>query len=380
MGWDEKHKADSGGDRIIINFAKRWLMKGVDVTFITTHMGQKHLEFYGIRPQAIHAYPPRGKSGIFIELMKLISGFYFALRYRPSAFPIIYSSSNFLSDILPGLMLKMRWKEKITWVVGFWMFPPNPVSAQSPYKGLSWMLRGFLYYVNAQIPFLLYHGLVDGFFVTNGLDKQELVNKHGIDPSRILVVRGGVDAGACMPPKEKRYDTVFVGRFHPQKGVQLLVDIWKKVCEKRPAAKLAMIGDGPLYDQVKKRVEMLSLQNNIELLGFMDGADKMRIFAESKVFVHPVIYDSGGMAPAEAMVCGLPLVTTDLPSIREYYPMGCLRVQPGSVKAFASTILRLLDDEELYERLSREAKAYCETWDWREKAEEAYVFLRVLAK
>ena len=42
----------------------------------------------------------------------------------------------------------------------------------------------------------------------------------------------------------------------------------------------------------------VDLAKNIELLGFKDGSEKYAVFKQSKIIVHPAIFDSGGMAAA----------------------------------------------------------------------------------
>ena len=77
-----------------------------------------------------------------------------------------------------------------------------------------------------------------------------------------------------------------------------------------------MIGVGELESEVKKKIRRCGLEQNIILFGFKDGIEKIRIFKDSRVVVHPAIYDSGGMAACEAMACGLPGVSFDLPALK----------------------------------------------------------------
>jgi glycosyltransferase involved in cell wall biosynthesis len=51
------------------------------------------------------------------------------------------------------------------------------------------------------------------------------------------------------------------------------------------------------------------------------------------------------MAAWEAMACGLPGVSFDLPALRTYYPKGMLKTPCYDLKAFAENILKLLNDE-----------------------------------
>ncbi|HEV2696313.1 MAG TPA: glycosyltransferase, partial [Verrucomicrobiae bacterium] len=89
----------------------------------------------------------------------------------------------------------------------------------------------------------------------------------------------------------------------------------------------------------------------------------------SRVVVHPAVYDSGGMAAAEALCCGLPGVAFDLPALRTYYPRGWLKVPQGDIGGFADCINRLLVDTELYSVTSKEALAAGLEWDWNVRAQ-----------
>ncbi|HBE01670.1 MAG TPA: hypothetical protein DC049_04250, partial [Spirochaetia bacterium] len=169
------------------------------------------------------------------------------------------------------------------------------------------------------------------------------------------------------------YDAVFIGRFHAQKGAVELIDIWKKVCARKNGSRLAMIGAGPLETVIRKKIGEYNLEKNISFFGFLDGIPKLEVFKKSRMVLHPAIYDSGGMAACEAMACGLPGVSFDLPALKTYYPQGMLKTACFDFEAFAANILRLLYDETLYQKLSCEALALVrENWDWNKRAEDIW--------
>jgi glycosyltransferase involved in cell wall biosynthesis len=216
-------------------------------------------------------------------------------------------------------------------------------------------------------------------FVTNDIDRKRFLNKRGLGSDRVIVVRGGVDLKLLRDvpqPSVRTYDAVFAGRLHPQKGVLELIDIWRLVCRKFPDARLALIGNGDLEDKLHKRILSYGLDKSVEMLGFVDGRRKIRIFKQSKIVLHPVIYDSGGMAPAEAMACGLPGVCFDLPVLRTYYPRGMIKVPRFNLEQFAEAIIRLLTDSKLYSRMSSEAIEATNSWDWDSKAMEFLTVIR----
>ena len=74
------------------------------------------------------------------------------------------------------------------------------------------------------------------------------------------------------------------------------------------------------------------------------------------------------MAAAEALCCGLPGVSFDLPALRTYYPRGWLKAPQGDMVGFADCIVSLLADDKLYETTSKDALAAGLEWDWNARA------------
>jgi glycosyltransferase involved in cell wall biosynthesis len=329
---------------------------------------------------------------------------------------VVYSVSDFYPDFYPAYLLKRR-NPKIIWIAGYYLFAPAPWAKVTPYKGLQ-RLRGLVYWLMQQPSYYLINKYADKVFVTSEPDVNYFVNaKRSRD--QVIVVQGGVDVTASeeylgqgagvgvppsprlrrtgqgsgnggletgnwkletgdCPPPSKKYDACFIGRFHYQKGVLLLIDIWKKVCEKKPEAKLAMIGNGPLEAEAREKVKALGLERNIELLGFMDGEQKFEIFKQSKVMVHPATYDSGGMAAAEGMAWRLPGVSFDLEALKTYYPQGMVKIPCFDEQLFADTVLRLLSDKDYYEEQACLAhELIMNVWDWKKRADRIWELLGI---
>jgi glycosyltransferase involved in cell wall biosynthesis len=193
----------------------------------------------------------------------------------------------------------------------------------------------------------------------------------GRSPESVYAVMGGVDLTipqSVPEPAHKTFDAVFISRLHPQKGPLELMDVWKILTQKKPDARLAMIGSGPLDAQCKAKAEKLGIAKNVEFFGFRDGVEKYKIIKSARVVVYPAVFEVGGMASAEALACGLPGVSFDLPPLRVYYPRGWLKAPPGDFAGLADCIYRLLTDEKLYAETSKEALAAGLEWDWNARA------------
>jgi len=372
----------SGGDRIFIELARRW-QKKCSVNIYTWEEGYKmcqrqHLEASSNLRFSLY------NMGIVCHMGFLICYFARILRAILLAFflkleenTIVYSASEFWMDSLPAAILKVRYSY-ICWVAAWFQTAPKPwIGYSEGERAQKYNLSALLYWL-MQLPVKpIISKLADFILVNNEEEKRHFPSKTS--SGKTIVVLGAVDLETIESFKKqsvkqhllvnKKYDAVFQGRFHPQKGVVELINIWRLVVNKKPNAKLALIGDGPLMNKVRERIIKLNLQKNCELFGYVfDGDKKYQIFIKSKLVVHPAFYDSGGMAAAEAMAFGLPCVGFDLPSYKSYYPYGMIKVKIGDLNAFAKKIIELIENKTLRENTGREGEDMIKknsSWDKR---------------
>ena len=384
----------SGGDRIAIEFMKRWIKRFEKVNVITCDIGQKILRKYSCEEKKVHCISLTNDiDNTFISLARnytkrLINAINYFSKLSLDDNYILYSSSDFWPDSIPAFYAKLK-NPHVTWIAGFYLFAPKPWRKDSPYRiSLKRWLIGLTYWLTQLPIYWIVKRYADYVFVTSEPDVKKFLTKNR-DKNKIIVIRGGVDikeareylnSNKVVPVKKRKYDAVFVGRFHYQKGVLELIDIWKLVCNKKPEAKLAMIGIGPLENEIKDKIERLELENNIDLLGFKDGKDKYEVFKQSKIVVHPATYDSGGMAACEAMAWGLPGVSFDLEALKTYYQKGMIKTPCYDLGAFAENVIKLLEDKEVYEKTREDAIAWAKDWDWDRRAEEIWKIVSHITK
>jgi glycosyltransferase involved in cell wall biosynthesis len=367
----------SGGDRIFVECLKRWVKKGLIINVFTVEKGYNFCVSYGlsgVNYKVLSSSKIDRFGFLFSYIVRMVR---LCLKAMVTQFPyskdegiVVYSMSDFWPDSIPAWILKMR-LPSVKWVAAFFLFAPSPFGQESPYKG--WRrLRGLFYYLSQLPVYALIRRYADMVWVTSEPDRWRFIDSR-LSPSKVIAVRGGVDVEtpASVPePKEKRFDAVFIGRFHPQKGVLELIDIWNIVVQRKKDARLAIIGVGDLERQVREKIRVYGLEDNVVLFGFKDGVEKLKIFKESKIVVHPAIYDSGGMAACEAMSCGLPGVSFDLPALKTYYPKGMLKTPCYDLEQFAENILKLIRDKELYKKTAKDAVDWSGEWDWDKRANQ----------
>ena len=373
-------KSMDGGARIFIETAKRWVKKGHLMDLLTTREHYDVCMRYGLSEVSFNIMSSyKNVDNLYLlYLLRMLRAtvWAFSAKLSPNENVVIYSGSDFWPDSLPAWVLKMRFP-RAKWIAPFYLFASNPFGKECPYKGVGW-LRGLIYYLSQMPVYALIRRNADMVWVTSEPDRWKFIGGR-LSGEDVVAVRGGVDVktSASIPePTTKKFDAVFVGRFHPQKGVLELIDIWRYVCNDKKDAQLALIGVGELEKAVRVKISKYNLGGNIVLFGFKDGIEKFKIFKESKIVVHPAIYDSGGMAACEAMACGLPGVSFDLLALKTYYPKGMLKAPCNDVKAFADIVLVLLKNKELYDKTSKDALDWAKEWDWDRRAEELLGYLK----
>ncbi|MDD5431399.1 MAG: glycosyltransferase family 4 protein [Candidatus Omnitrophica bacterium] len=367
------HEGMCGGTRIFIELGKRWLKSGCKLNIFVTDEGFSTCCKYGLGNANFFTFQGRKykKLGLFLfYVILLLKGIFLVLKLkiRNKKIDIVYSTSDFWPDSITAfIMAKVLNNAK--WVAGFYLFAPNPFKNDNPYRGKS-LLRGLLYYFTQLPIYCIVKRFADFVCVTSIPDVGNFITPRRTE-DKILVIMGGVDCSLHreIPEVKKEYDACFLGRFHPQKGVIELIDIWRMVVDKKPNASLLIIGYGELLEKLKEKINLNSLSENVIVKGFTDGEEKVRILNKCSIVVHPALYDSGGMAACEAMACGLPAVSFDLPALKTYYPKGMLKTKCFSLEEFSQNILRLLEDRQLYAKLKIDALNWAKEWDWDKKAE-----------
>ena len=283
-----------------------------------------------------------------------------------SSSDFVYTSSDFLYDALPIFLLKGR--HRFTWITSTFLFVPTP------FENLIKRYFPFSLYVLAYIYqrgiFQLIKWRGDLFVVTNDCDRIYYPKKFH---SRIFAFYGGVNVEQIevveKEPVTIKYDMVFCGRLHPQKGLDQFLDIWQLVIQKCPNVKLAIIGNGdPNYEQyLHCKAERLGLTRNVEWLGYVNNESKYRFYRASRFFVHSTVYDNNGMVAAEALCTGLWTVMNDLPSLKTVYNEGCTKSNFSDKITTARIIADMLSDPTSYEMSATMIRDYRAHWDWKNR-------------
>jgi N-acetyl-alpha-D-glucosaminyl L-malate synthase BshA len=185
--------------------------------------------------------------------------------------------------------------------------------------------------------------------------------------------------GEIARPGEKVL--LHVSNFRPVKRVWEVVEAFSRIAAKIPA-QLYMIGDGPDRPRAETAARELGVENRVHCLKAISNIEEW--FGAADLLLHPSEMESFGLAPLEAMACGVPVLAYrvgGLPEVVEDGRSGCL-LEVGDVAGLAERGLELLIDARRWAAFSRRSRAIAVRRFGQEKIVDLYerFFLEVLGR
>jgi len=161
---------------------------------------------------------------------------------------------------------------------------------------------------------------------------------------------------------------LFVGRISAEKSVERCFPIMEEVRRRIPNARLALIGEGPQYEALRREMT----QDWVTFTGYLSGADLHAAYASGDVLLFPSTTETLGFAALEAFASGVPVVAANaggLPFVVDHEATGFLVDPALPDSAWAAPIEQLLIDDALRHATSQAARAEAERWTWRASSE-----------
>jgi glycosyltransferase involved in cell wall biosynthesis len=162
-----------------------------------------------------------------------------------------------------------------------------------------------------------------------------------------------------VPPREALAPVptlAFAGRLAPEKGLDVLLQAFRRVRERLPEARLVIAGDGPEREALAERVAALGQGGHVECLGHRPRAELDARLGSAWVQAVPSIWEEPfGLVAPEAMMRGVAVVASDAGGLAEIVEDGRTGrlVRRGDADALAEALLGILSDRELAARMGR---------------------------
>ncbi|MDJ0613083.1 MAG: glycosyltransferase family 4 protein [Rhizobiaceae bacterium] len=210
---------------------------------------------------------------------------------------------------------------------------------------------------------------VSGIVTTSPATTATVTSLFEHDPDRIKTVLPGVERGKIAHPYQSGpINLLCIGSLIERKGHHFLIEAltqlkhldWKLDC-------YGMLDEqSDLYRQTMQQIDDHDLAERITFHGSVSDDQISQAYQESHIFVLPSLFEGYGMAYAEAIVHGLPVIGTNAGAIPDTVPPTCgLLAEPGDVSSLKRAIQTLLTNDEAlaqYRHGAIEAEKHFPTW------------------
>lgn len=191
----------------------------------------------------------------------------------------------------------------------------------------------------------------------------EIAHVTGIERERIAIAPlGPRDREAVAVAGGDPY-ILAIGAVTPRKGLDTLA---AAVAELGPSCPPVLVAgpDGYFSDDVHAAVERHDVHHRFRFLGAVDDERLDELLASATIVCHPSRAEGFGIVCLEAMARGIPVVASDLPSIREVGGHGVALVPPDEPASLAAQISRLLADDGARQQLAQTGRAQASAYSW----------------
>ncbi|HMF41250.1 MAG TPA: glycosyltransferase family 1 protein, partial [Polyangia bacterium] len=222
--------------------------------------------------------------------------------------------------------------------------------------------------------------------------RKDIVDLLGVPEHRILMLPGAPHPACAVPSAseiervrrayglDRRY-IVSVGTLEPRKNLPTLLRAFDRLRAHAgtPMADLDLVvigGRGWRDRELRAELATRLASGRLHTLGYVPENDLVALYGGAEVLAYPSHFEGFGLPVVEAMACGTPVVTTDVPALREVSGGAAVLVPLGDEVALADAIAVFVSDQREREAARARGLARAATFSWEGSAQRLWDFAR----
>ncbi len=198
--------------------------------------------------------------------------------------------------------------------------------------------------------------------LTVGRTLRERVISLGVSADRVTAFHRGIDTTLFCPGEARvaraklglsldARTALWVGRMVPVKGLDVLLDAWRIVAPRVPAARLLLVGEGPKATALRAQATRLGVDGSVRFVGPRPHEELPDWYRAADVTVLPSLSEGVPNVLLESLACGTPFVATNVGGIHEVERSeSCYLVPPGQQHDLAMALDRSLREPQRVDR------------------------------
>jgi glycosyltransferase involved in cell wall biosynthesis len=191
-----------------------------------------------------------------------------------------------------------------------------------------------------------------------------------VEPGRIRVIPHGTRPPAAALSRSRERLILFVGAIQQRKNVARLVEAFEKAAA---GWKLVLAGShGYGAESILSRIEQSPRRADIELPGYVSNQELDELYSRASIFAFPSLDEGFGMPVLDAMMRGVPVLTSNRSALPEVSGDAARLVNPLDTDAIAEGLRALIDDETLRMNLVRKGLEHASQFTWEKAVERTW--------
>jgi glycosyltransferase involved in cell wall biosynthesis len=232
----------------------------------------------------------------------------------------------------------------------------------------------YVCYYYLEKKWMSYYKDVPTITVSNS-SKVDLINSYGIKNVEIAPIGINIKPLSNIAKKETDPTIIFIGRLKRHKLPDHAIQAFNLINQKIPNAKLKVIGNGYLFESIKKKYT----NSNIEFCGKLENETKYEILKKAHLVLVPSVREGWGLVVTESNAMGTPVIAYDVAGLRDSVinnKTGLL-TPVNNPENLANLSINLLNNFNKLEFLSLNALEYARNFNWDITAE---IFDRIIKR
>lgn len=355
---DMEHPEAGGAEVIIYEIMQRLVDRGHEVTLLTGG-------FKGGAARAVVGGAQVHRTGNTFNFNFAAPAYYKRI-LKPQGFDVIVEDVNKIPFFMPHHE------------------PEVPVVAIVPhlfgttvFQQASFPLASYVYLYERFIPKVYGNCL---FSVLSESTRDDLIGR-GIRRDRLRIIHGGMDHGLYTPdgrpPAVRHPWIVYLGRLKKYKGIDLVIRALPAIRQRVPDVVYKIVGEGDDLPRLQAITKQLGVERNVDFTGYIGGTKKVELLRDTRILAYTSPKEGWGLSVIEAGACGVPVVASNSPGLRESVVDGQtgFLVPHGDVPALADRMTRLLTDDDLALRMGQAGIEWAKGFNWEESTRKTLELL-----
>ena len=207
---------------------------------------------------------------------------------------------------------------------------------------------------------------IDRYIAVSEYVKQEYI-KHGYQAHRIDVVPNFIDINGYAKRRRETHEGVniiYVGRMSKEKGVQILMRAFERVCKSNKNARLFLIGAGPSLDDYRALAREIGIETKVLFPGHLSYEMLDYYYSIADIFVHPALFNEPfNLTLLEAMAHEIPILVSDVGSLSSIVKEAGIVFEMGNVDDLEDKLSFLLANSDRISALSKKCSTVLAEYD-----------------